>query len=1318
MTFLSNFASCANFGDMEDNKVLINSTVRKFRTVLQTGRCGAVVLAALIIFSIAANASTRVLSTDNGLSNNAVYNIVQDDHGLLYIGTLDGLNIWDGHRMERFQAADGRSYFEGNKIKHLYQTAPNRIYALTRHGLAKIDTQTKDVVFIDNFDPESVIDIDSNGNIFAITGDNSLQFYNTSSDNMAVIEGFRLDKSDYCYRIVISDTGVLHIFSKKGTWRITLTQSADTPNITNVENLERKHLYVSQPHCGNPIYTITEDFKIVTFDPLSGGFTKICSFTPPVGYDYSRIKGVAKAPKGYWINFWEQLFFLPEGSTNLEPTDITYHSFTIVHDRFQPILWIGTDSQGLIGWNYQEPTMKHLIYRDLPCKISMPARCIHADSDTKVLLFGTKGDGLVRVRDFSKNGEISEEDIDILHTGNSVLSDNSVYCISENHHGCLLIGTEGRHMHYYKNGRLGRIKGSARLSHIYSMAHQNDSTLWVVTGRDLAYRCHTTTSDGIPSITAIDSIEFRSTLKARTQIFNMEIQNDSTIWFGSKGHGCLIYHTNTGKSELLHFPKEYGVAINEITQISNYSDMAISTRNNIAIYNPERDLTSIIESPTHISTKATLKDSKGNLWISTSSGITVLDSNYRFLKSYGKLTGMPIPEYSDRACYRDDKTGTMFYGGINGLTIIDDNIEIRPNDYLPQIHITSITSNNQKRALEQSLVGGRLKLSHSNSAFSVSFSAIDHINPQDYSFLYCLEGNDGKWHKIEGHTIHFPALEPGNYTLKIKYINSAAQTSGPECSLPIRIVPPIYRSLGAYILYVLALAASIWWLIARNRRKQEAAKEEIRNKYRERIRNIKADTSAAISEDISVTTTFILGLCQQIHARTANIPSISEKVSLVEYNVGKIGRTLNMWNELRNVSEDPSNADNPTLVSISRSSKKIIDIATTTARSAGIKVNQVIPENIVLATDKEQFLTFFNALTKIIFDRTTSNGNILYELSQLEHGRVMLKFSFSTDAGTYRLLAEEQGDLSVCLQSAERMRVRADHSYSLSKQEASVEVILQSTYTADTLEASQIQIKENPHHDSIFIISKNSEIISFLNYFMSERYNLSVFASNEDAIAGLNKSHPIIIIYDASSLQGQITDFMARLNTGKKERLIPVITLLSSLASQEKEICLKAGCDICLAFPFNVDTFLSSIDRLIGKKGLITEYYNSPDSSFVLEEGKTMHKEDQVFLRKIVEIIDTNMADPNLTAPIIAEKMGIGVRVLYRRIESLTDKSLRTIIIESRMRHAAKLIASTNLNIDEIMLRTGHQNPGTFYRNFKNYHGMTTKEYREQLRKI
>ena len=395
----------------------------------------AVVLAAFLIFNITADANTRTLSTDNGLSNNTVYNIVQDNHGVLYIGTLDGLNIWDGHKMECFHAADGKSYFEGNKIRHLYLTAPDRIFAMTRHGLAKIDTQTDDVVFIDSLDPESVIDIDNKENIFAITGDNRLQYYEAGSDKWSVIDGFILDKSDKCQRIIIGDSDILYIFSEKGTWRIVLDRTSATPNIINIENLGRRHLYISEPHCGNPVYTITDDFKIATFDPHIGTFTEICSFTPPEGYDYRKIKGIAKGPDGYWINFWEQLFFLPEGSSRLEPTDIKHHSFTIVHDRFQPILWIGTDSKGLIGWNYMEPTMKCLTYRDLPCKISMPARCIHEDSDTRTLLFGTKGDGLVRIKNFTKKGEISENDIDILHTGNSVLQRKPSWMSADRHGG-------------------------------------------------------------------------------------------------------------------------------------------------------------------------------------------------------------------------------------------------------------------------------------------------------------------------------------------------------------------------------------------------------------------------------------------------------------------------------------------------------------------------------------------------------------------------------------------------------------------------------------------------------------------------------------------------------------------------------------------------------------------------------------------------------------------------------------------------------------------------------------------------------------------
>ena len=1264
-----------------------------------------ILLTLLLTNYLSLRASTRKLSSEDGLSNNAVYNICQDDLGVLYIGTLDGLNIWDGQKMEQFKAADGKSYFEGNKIKHLFQTKPNVIFAHTRHGLARIDIETREVLFMEDFDPECVLDIDDDENIYAIGGDNLLYYMDKKSGRQQIIEGFSLDKYDEAVRLVITRSGELFVFSEKGTRKITFNHKGASPKILDVKDLNRIYLYISESHCSKPIYAISDDCKLSTFDAESGRFTEICKFDAPQDFNLTRITGVVRAENGYWINLWEQLFYLPDGSNTLETTEIRNHSFTIVHDRFQPILWIGTDSEGLVGWSYKDPDIRSITYKELSQKISMPIRCIYADKGSNTLLLGTKGDGLFRIRNFSKNVEIEDMNIDRLHTDNSPLGDNSVYCITESNNGCLLIGTEGKGLNYIEGNRLGIIPGSETLYQVHQIAQQNDSTLWVVTGRDNAFRCRFTKTTSTPSITSIDTVDFRSSFKARTQIYDLEIQNDSTIWFASKGHGYLIYNTNTRQSQVVQFPKKYGVAINEVTQISSFGEMTFCTRNGI------------IAGDIHIpmSAKASLKDNDGNIWVSTSTGIMVLDRQYNLIKSYGKSSGLPIIEYSDRACFHDDKTGTLFFGGINGLTIIDDDIDIRPNEYKPKINITRFLGNNEDLPMSRVLKDGILILPHSQSSFSLSFSAIDHINQHDYQFMYCLEGHDNKWHNIEGRTITFSVLPSGNYTLRIRCINNITNEVCSECSLPIRITPPFYLTTVAFIIYALLAIGLIAWVIIWNKRRAAAKQEAIRQQYRARIQKIKTDTSAAISEDISVTTTFILGLCQQIQSRAANIPSISEKVALVEQNVGKIGRTLDTWSELRKISENPAEDNTTALISVSRVTKEILDLTMASNKDSEIKLNTDIQENVVLDIANERFVTMFNAVTNAVFSLTGPKGIISFNLSRHGYGQVIMSFTFTTDAARYRAFAEEGEELQSCGRLAEGLSAKIKHSYSPSKQTATVDLHLQTAASKNSARAADRQDVNNPHHDNMFIISKNTEITSFLKYFTSDRYNISVYDNNDDIISSIQERQPSVIIYDASSLPGQITNFMETLKGSKKLSQTPVISLTSSLATIEKDMCLKAGSDLCLAFPFNVETFLSSLDRLVGRKEKAAEYYSSPDSSFVLEEGKAMHKDELAFIRKIVQIIDANMSDPKLSTTMIAEQMGISTRVLYRKIEHLTEKSLRNIIIESRMRYAAKLLISTKLNIDEIMYKTGHDNPSTFYRNFKLFHGVTTKEYRKNL---
>ena len=184
----------------------------------------------------------------------------------------------------------------------------------------------------------------------------------------------------------------------------------------------------------------------------------------------------------------------------------------------------------------------------------------------------------------------------------------------------------------------------------------------------------------------------------------------------------------------------------------------------------------------------------------------------------------------------------------------------------------------------------------------------------------------------------------------------------------------------------------------------------------------------------------------------------------------------------------------------------------------------------------------------------------------------------------------------------------------------------------------------------------------------------------------------------------------------KRTGQIPVIALTSSLQITEKEECMKQGADLCITFPFNMDYLHAALEKMLNKRESMAEYYKSPISTYVMNEGKIIHRDDKEFMNGIFRIIDENLSNPELSATMIAEKIGLSPRVMYRKLADITDKTLHQMIKESRMEMATKLLYSSKLTIDEIMYRVGYDNRSTFYRNFKEAKGMTPKEYRDGIK--
>ena len=137
------------------------------------------------------------------------------------------------------------------------------------------------------------------------------------------------------------------------------------------------------------------------------------------------------------------------------------------------------------------------------------------------------------------------------------------------------------------------------------------------------------------------------------------------------------------------------------------------------------------------------------------------------------------------------------------------------------------------------------------------------------------------------------------------------------------------------------------------------------------------------------------------------------------------------------------------------------------------------------------------------------------------------------------------------------------------------------------------------------------------------------------------------------------------------------------------------------------------VDSLLRRNDTLKEYYSSSLSVFELVKGRMLHKEDKALLEQMIKIINDNITNSNLTTKFVADKMGLGVRNLYRRLETITDETPTTIIRNARLERARQLITTTGHTMEEVCYKAGFSNRGTFYKLFMARYGCTPKQYHD-----
>ncbi len=197
-----------------------------------------------------------------------------------------------------------------------------------------------------------------------------------------------------------------------------------------------------------------------------------------------------------------------------------------------------------------------------------------------------------------------------------------------------------------------------------------------------------------------------------------------------------------------------------------------------------------------------LDDAKGYMWLSTGTGLVRLDPKTRGFVIFDKSLGLPFQELISEFCVTSQ--GRVLAGGLDGFTEFYPD-SVAPAASAPPIVLTGF-SVFEKAMPAADFASREIRLTHDQNFFSFSFAALDYLDPQRNSYAYRMIGLDTGWVNA-GHRNYaiYTNIDPGDYVFQVKGSNGEKVWDESGLTIRITLSPPYwqtwwFRSLVAVLL--------------------------------------------------------------------------------------------------------------------------------------------------------------------------------------------------------------------------------------------------------------------------------------------------------------------------------------------------------------------------------------------------------------------------------------------------------------------------------------------------------------------------------------
>ncbi len=793
----------------------------------------------------------------NGLSSNEITALYQDKEGFLWIGTVDGLNRYDGYRFQTFRhdPMDSTS-ISGNEILSLSPTPLGDLFIATRssglnlwhHKTNKFTRYHKnsDKGSVGNIPEDEITGMSAvvNNKLFLKTR-NYIVSHDLNSNQFNSFGHYsNVFKNDFLtkYPVCVDHQNQVWFGSKDG---LQILHPGDTV-FERIISEDSGNGYFQEP-ITDMLFTSDSCLVLATLK----GLRQVC------------IKTKAIKPciisKSYVDN--GSIFTLYQDSQNqmwcgtkngidvysMDYSDVSHTvSFemisnlnlndqvtSIIEDR-SGIFWIGTKHSGLLKMYFQPLKFKsYSLEKPFSAKIETYNTSSLFYDENNDLWLGTMGKGIYKVN--QSTGVVSHVVLDLFKYNSG---EDIAHCFTIDNQKNIWVGTnhglywvekntgEIKEFDYLRNNEIATLLKANPISALMSDSHNR---IWI--GSQFGLYC----IDGDRIWSYFVDIESSNSL-CNDGITSFKEGRDGIIYIGTKNGLSLFDPVKKTFKTLQNKSLDKKLLSNNYIQsidIDNKGDLWIGTRSGLTqltLSNLSSRFYSIGDGLNNDVINGVMCDAFDRVWVSTNKGVSVISPGGNIL-NFTLFDGLPGNVFNVGSVFKT-KQGVLYFGGFDGVGYIDPasftmNM-IKPQNAISEIELI-------KKGLHfKNWLGNEDEIEykyHRSSSLTFYFSSLEYTQQSKNRYKVMMEGIDDDW--VEVGTVNhitYPSLPDGDYVFKVIGSNNDLVWNNDPDSIKIRVRPLLYMSNYAYAFYFIALVFLIQTLVNYRIRHYRKAYRSIKDK--------------------------------------------------------------------------------------------------------------------------------------------------------------------------------------------------------------------------------------------------------------------------------------------------------------------------------------------------------------------------------------------------------------------------------------------------------------------------------------------------------